>query len=102
MKDETFFVAFISSTTYLSCPGALIPSSIIIFKACDKIENNYSYAANIQYYSQTSVFSHLVLIPERKGCFILNNSMILLLCAAVVDTSSLLLYDRKTEHISLN
>ena len=84
------------STTSLSCPGALIPQSNIIYWPWDKTDMRYSYVAHIYCSAQPSVFSHIVLNVDVSNCF--NSSIKSFLCAVVVTESCFLSSDKKKKH----
>ena len=53
--------------------------------------NKYNYVSHKHFYLQPSVFSHMVLRPEKKGCIFFNIYVILFVCAAVVAADCFLL-----------
>ena len=76
-------------TTYLPCPGALIPRSIIIENSCDNIDVSYNAVAHLWHPEQPSVFSHIVINLADRMFHFFKNSIVHFLCAVVVEESCL-------------
>ena len=105
VKDKLLCVSLRTSATSLPWPGLLIPQPISLLKTCDNMDNNYNVVAHLYLSYQTYVYSHMVLIPEKRSFLFHSNYMIHFLCAAVVSTSCFLLsyikYLNKAWHLKL-
>ena len=80
--------------TSLKCSGDPTPRSIIILYVCANIYTKYISVAHLYCSSKPYVFCKIVLIPEKLRCLFCIISIMLLLCAAVVEKSWFLSSDK--------
>ena len=98
-KIKSLSIELITSTTFVTWPGALIPCSIILLKDCRNMDNKYYNVAHLKGSAKPSIFSHMALRSEKRRCLFFNNSMIHFLCGVSVAASFLLLSYRNKWNI---
>ena len=88
-------MALIPSTTYMPCPGSLIPQESLIKWHLYKTDIRYSAEAHLYLSAQPSVFSHIVLNFDVSDFCSFNSSIKRLICAVVVAAYCFLSSDKK-------